>query len=115
MVWGREPPRKHDAGSMERAATGYILAGMAQDRRAALRRRLADLRRQLRRGVDSATLDALLTEGAACVAELAELAAADRRQPRARQPWRHAPPARRRIKRQRRPPWQGTRPAGFGR
>src|SRR5712691_5980924 len=61
-----------------------------------LRRRLADLRRQLRGGVDGATLDALVREGAMCQAELAELAAADRRQQRARRPWRHAPPEHRR-------------------
>jgi hypothetical protein len=51
------------------------------DRRAALRRRLADLRRQLRRGVDGATLDALLSEGASVQAELAPP------QQRARRAW----------------------------
>jgi len=69
------------------------------DRRAALRRRLADLRRQLRRGVDGVTLATISAEGMAAQAELAELVAAERRQPRARKPWRAPKPARIAIKR----------------
>jgi hypothetical protein len=73
-----------------------MLAGMADDRRAALRRRLADLRRQLRRGVNGATLDVLAAEGIAAQAELAALGSS--RQNRARRPWGCPPPSRMRVK-----------------
>lgn len=43
----------------------------ADDRRATLRRRLAELRRQLRRGVDGVALDGLASEGMAITAKLA--------------------------------------------
>jgi len=68
----------------------------ADDRHAALRRRLAELSRQLRRPCDGATFDALLIEGAALVAALAAPLPQ-----RARKPWQGPGPARMRVKRQR--------------
>src|SRR5215204_4912743 len=66
------------------------LPGMAaDDRQTALRCRLADIRRQLRRGVDGALFDTLMVEGAALGAELASA-----EPQRARRPWKGPGPQR---------------------
>lgn len=106
------PRARRPAVTISRSSldAGCILAGMADDRRATLRRRLAQIRARLSRPCSGELFDALLIEGATCHAELAE---ADRRHSqRARQPWQPAPRAKMRAKRSR-GFWRGVRPAGY--